>query len=391
MGNGEAHGGDLAAFAAQDAGLLLFGGQEVDFVVEQELRHLGRADFGQHAVDVLHALLIVGLGNVGHMEQYVGLGGFLQRGGEGGHQAVRQVAHEADGVGEDDAVLTVEIQAAGGGVERGEELVFGQHVGFGEAVKQTGFAGVGVAHQGESGQAALLAGFAAGGTLAAHVGQAFFQGGDFLGDQAAVGFELGFARAFEADAAFLALQVAVAAHQTAGEVGELRQLHLQAAFLALRALGENGKDEPHAVEHAALQLGFEVALLRGRELVVEHGQFDIVRLHFGRQLFGFAAAHKQCAAGAVASGGGNVYQLPTAGTHQLGGFIQHILKSAGALLVAAGETVGQHHAHQQYALGAAEGFVGLERRSARHGIRRNGLKMRHYSAWAGGCPKAIFR
>ena len=62
----------------------------------------------------------------------------------------------------------------------------------------------------------------------------------------------GFARAFEADAAFLALQVAVAAYQAAGEVGELRQFHLQAAFLALRALGENGENQPHAVEHAAL-------------------------------------------------------------------------------------------------------------------------------------------
>ena len=172
-------------------------------------------------------------------------------------------------------------------------------------------------------------------------------------------------------------------------MGELRQLYLQSAFLALRALGENGENQPHAVEHAALQLLFEVAFLRGRELVVEHGQFDIVRLHFGRQLLGFACAHKQCAAGAVAAGGGNVHQLPAAGTHQLGGFVQHILKSAGALLVAAGETVGQHHAHQQYALGAAEGFVGLEWGAARHGIRRNGLKMRHYNAWAGGCPKAI--
>ena len=182
LGNGEAHGGDLAALTAQDAGLLLLGGQEVDFVIQQELRHIGGADFGQHAVDVFHPLLVVGLGNVGHMEQYVGLGSFLQRGGEGGHQAVRQVAHEAYGVGEDDAVFAVEIQATGGGIERSEELVFGQHIGFGEAVKQTGFAGVGVAHQGKGGQAALLAGFAAGGAPSAHVGKAFFQGGDFLGD-----------------------------------------------------------------------------------------------------------------------------------------------------------------------------------------------------------------
>ena len=62
----------------------------------------------------------------------------------------------------------------------------------------------------------MFARLAAGGALAADGFEPFFQGGDFLGDQAAVGFELGFARPFQADAAFLALQVAVAAHEAAG-------------------------------------------------------------------------------------------------------------------------------------------------------------------------------
>jgi len=39
-------------------------------------------------------------------------------------------------------------------LERGEQLVFGEHVGFGEAVEQGGFARVGVAHDGKGFQAA---------------------------------------------------------------------------------------------------------------------------------------------------------------------------------------------------------------------------------------------
>ena len=139
---------------------------------------------------------------------------------------MRQVAHEAHRIGEYDAGRRVEIQAAGGGVECGEELVFGQDVGFGQAVEQAGFAGIGVADQREGEQAAVFARLAAGRALAADGFEPFFQGGDFLGDQAAVGFELGFARPFQADAAFLALQVAVAAHEAAGKVGQLRQFDL---------------------------------------------------------------------------------------------------------------------------------------------------------------------
>ena len=169
-----------------------------------------------------------------------------------------------------------EIQFARGGVERGEKLVFGQYVGFGKAVEQCGFAGIRVAHDGKGFHAAGLARFAACFALFFHLRQLPAQGGDFGLNQAAVGFELGFAGAFQADAAFLALQVSVSAHQPSGQVGQLRQFHLQPAFLRLGALGENRQNQADAVEHAALQGAFQITFLRGGQFVIEHHQFDIV-------------------------------------------------------------------------------------------------------------------
>ncbi len=50
---------------------------------------------------------------------------------------------------------------------------------------------------------------------------------------------------------------------------ELRELHLQLAFVGLRALRENAQDQLGAVEHGAAELFFEVALLAGLQVVVE--------------------------------------------------------------------------------------------------------------------------
>ena len=53
---------------------------------------------------------------------------------------MRQILHKAHRVAEDDAGFGGKVEPPRGGVERGEQLVFGEHVGFGEAVEQGGFA-----------------------------------------------------------------------------------------------------------------------------------------------------------------------------------------------------------------------------------------------------------
>jgi len=113
----------------------------------------------------------VGVGDVHHVQQGVGFGDLLQRGAEGGHQLGGQLLDEADRVGEEGGVAARQADAAGGGVERGEELVLGQHVGLGDCVEQGGFASVGVADDGDDRDLGAPALGAVLGALAAH----FFQ------------------------------------------------------------------------------------------------------------------------------------------------------------------------------------------------------------------------
>ena len=77
---------------------------------------------------------------------------------------------------------------------------------------------------------------AAGIPLPGELFQAGLQGADTLGDQTPVGFELGFARSSQTNAALLPLEMGPASDQARGKVRQLRQLHLELAFEASRPL-----------------------------------------------------------------------------------------------------------------------------------------------------------
>ena len=167
--------------------------------------------------------------------------------------------------------------------------------------------------------------------------------------------------------------MSVAAHQPPAQVVELCQLHLQLAFLRLRAFGENRQNQPYAVEYAALQNALQIAFLRRRQLVVEHHQFDIVLPHAFGQLFGFARADKQRGMGFVALGGFGMHQIPACGANQVCGFGQGRLKSLFAPFVGTGIIRTQHHARQHHAFGLFQGFVDLEQ--GRFGTQDFSLKI----------------
>src|SRR6185312_5384460 len=93
---------------------------------------------------------------------------------------------------------------------------------------------------------------------------------DALADHAAIELDLRFARAAaRADAAALPLEVAPAAHQPRREVLQPRQVDLELALVAARPLTEDLEDQHRAVCDRDAEVALEVALLRGRERLVE--------------------------------------------------------------------------------------------------------------------------
>ena len=93
-----------------------------------------------------------------------------------------------------------------------------------------------------------------------------------------------------AEAAALALEVRPAAHQARRQVLELRQLDLELALARARALPEDLQDQLGAVEHAAAELPFEVALLGAGQLMVEDHARGVERARGLADLAHLAAA-----------------------------------------------------------------------------------------------------
>ncbi len=121
-------------------------------------------------------------------------------------------------------------------------------------------------------------------------------------DQAPVGFQLGFARAAQADTALLSLEVGPAADQAGGEVAQLGQFHLQFAFVGLGPLGEDIEDQRGAVEHPALAGFFDVAFLDGRQRLADQDEIGRTVLDPRSQFLDLAAADVKTGVRAVARG-----------------------------------------------------------------------------------------
>src|SRR5688572_3152273 len=253
---------------------------EVDLVPHQQLGHVAGADLGEHLVDFHGLRLACRRRSVDHVQQQVGVHGLLERGAERRYQPMRQVAHESDGVGQHH-VARVGLRlvrthfgqpyAPRGRIQGGEQLVGGVGVGVRKRIEQRRLAGVGIADDRDRKHIAPDARAALHGALLLQLIQLSLQDLDSCCDVAPIELQLLLARtAGLAQAAALALEVAPAAHQPCRKMLQARELHLQLALAGLRALREDLQDQLGAIEHAALQRLLQVALLPGRELVVEH-------------------------------------------------------------------------------------------------------------------------
>ncbi len=63
--------------------------------------------------------------------------------------------------------------------------------------------------------------------------------------------------------------------QARQEIFELRELHLQLAFVAARPLGEDIEDQLAAVNHANFESIFQIALLRRRKIFIDDHQIGM--------------------------------------------------------------------------------------------------------------------
>ena len=211
------------------------------------------------------------------MQEHVGVLQLLQCGLEGLDEVGGQLADEADGVGDEGLLRLVELEAAGGRVEGVEQAVVCGDIGACEGVQQRGFAGVGVADDGDDGHGVALAPAALDAADLAHLFQLLAELLDLAPDVAAVGFELGLAGAARtygggSSRGGLAHEVAPHTGQPRQQVLVLRELDLELALARARPLGEDVEDEAGAVEDLDAQLLREHPQLRGRELVIEYGE-----------------------------------------------------------------------------------------------------------------------
>ena len=245
-------------------------------------------DGGEHL-----AQLLLRHGGVRHVQDQVGLERLLERGGERLHELVRQLADEADRVGQQVAAAG-DLERARGRVERVEEPLAHAHLGAGQRVQQRRLAGVRVAGERDGGQAGALALLAHHVARRARVLEPALERGDPVARQAAVGLDLGLARAPGADAAGRAraepLEVGPQPAHAREVVLELRQLDLELALGRVRVVGEDVEDDRRAVDHRHAERLLEVALLARQQLVVAGDEVRVRLLHRPLQLGELALA-----------------------------------------------------------------------------------------------------
>jgi len=93
--------------------------------------------------------------------------------------------------------------------------------------------------------------------------QAPTQRANALGDQAAVRFQLGFARTSKADAALLPFKVRPAPDQPGCQMRELRKLHLQLTLEATCSLRKNIQYQAVTIQNSTAGEFLQVAFLAG--------------------------------------------------------------------------------------------------------------------------------
>jgi len=264
-------------------------GEPVDLVEDHEDGFLGGADLLEDGVDGADLFLGVGMADIDDVEEEIGFDDLFEGGFERLDQSVRKFADEADGVAEQDVLVGREAEAAGGGIERGEQFVLGEDLGSGDGVEQGGFSGVGVADDRCERPLVTLATVALRGALATDDVEFLADAFDAFLGFAAVGFELGFAFAADgAEAAALAGEVGPETGEPREQILETGELDLELAFAGAGTVAEDLEDERSPVEDLAAEGLLQVAGLGSGKFVVEDDGIDAEFAGLGGELGGLA-------------------------------------------------------------------------------------------------------
>ena len=183
------------------------------------------------------------------MQDEVGEQRLLERGRKGRDELVRQLAHEADGVGQEVRAPEV-VVGARRRIERLEQAVGRRHAGARERVQERRLADVRVAGERHARHLVALALTAHRRALLAQLAQATAQQRDARARQPAVGLELRLARASRADAATEPLEVLPHAAHALEVVLQLRELDLELARRRVGVQREDVEDHAGAVDDA---------------------------------------------------------------------------------------------------------------------------------------------
>ncbi|MNV68397.1 hypothetical protein D3C71_1612420 [compost metagenome] len=116
-----------------------------------------------------------------------------------------------------------------------------------------------------------------------------------------------------------------AADQPRGHVAQLRQFHLQLAFVAARTLGEDIQDQPGTVDHAPLQEPLQVALLPRRQRMVDQDQVGAGSIGRGLDLVQLAAADQDRRIGPINARGQRGRDAGPGGAGQIGELFKHVI------------------------------------------------------------------
>jgi len=250
----------------------------IDLVEDADARHLVGADLGQHRIGDFKLAFEARITRVDDVQQQGRIERFVQGGFERGHQAMRQVLDETDGITDEHTRHAFGVKRTHGGVQRGEELVGHQHLTAGQRTHQRRLAGIGVADQRHIGEALPpLAARALGLALGLHRDDLELQFGNAVTNLAAVEFGVRLAgTAASHPAALPPLRPGELGRfaQTRCHVAKPGDLNLRLGSTRARVTVKDLEDDHGAVHDLAARLQLEVARLRGRDLVIDQQRLD---------------------------------------------------------------------------------------------------------------------